>query len=117
MSTKEADRNKTSVKDRIERTISYGAPTCDVCKEDTSGGRPDGAEFWPDRAVHYINADAETAVGFWGRTVCEYHDQFDLVLDEATHRVVDETVYVGDDPDRMNSATRHRVAEIQELQA
>ena len=101
--------------EKVEGFIAYGAPTCDVCRDIPREERHDDAEFWPDQAIHYVVAHKRAAHEWWGTTVCDHHDTDEHQPDEATHRVVDEPFYVGDDPDRMNSAYKHDVVRVTQL--
>lgn len=98
---------------RVERFVSFGAPTCDVCREFSREQRSDQSEFWPDEAIHYIRGDCDSAFEFWGVTVCPHHDE-GFCPDDATHRVVDVPEYIGDDH-QMNSAYEHNVRDITEV--
>lgn len=115
MSLCDPDVDKAHVKDRIESFVSYGKPICDVCYALDADERPDDAEFWPTPITHFVRADESCAVSFWGVSVCEHHDSFEYVPEDATHRVVDEPQYIGD-THRINSAYEHVVTDIQELQ-
>jgi hypothetical protein len=108
--------DKDSVRKRVESFVSLGAPACDVCRDIHYEERPDEGSFWPDAPIHYVRADKRSAAEFWATTVCEHHDEFDHVPEGATHRVVDEPEYIGDDPDRGNSDTLHHATDVQELQ-
>ena len=106
-----------SVVDRIEGTIALGKTTCDICYRLEADERPDEGDFWPGVAIHYIRGHERTAVDFWGTTVCEFHDESKHVPEDATHRVLDQNEYVGDNPERSNSAYEHNVIGVTELQA
>ena len=103
-----------SVRQRAENFTSYGAPTCDVCRETPREERHDDAEFWPDEAIHYLNGPASAAFAFWAATLCPHHDTDEHIPEDATHRAVDAPAYIGDEH-RMNSAYKHVVTEIEEL--
>jgi hypothetical protein len=107
--------NRTPVQ-RFEGFIGYGKQTCDDCYRMSPEARDEtDGEFWPTPAITYLNDDADSAVEFFARTTCAYHDTDAQVPEEATHRVIDEQEYVGDDPDRMNSAYTHNATEVEEL--
>jgi hypothetical protein len=108
-------RGITDIRERIERFVSYGHPTCDVCYNLSQEERPDESEFWPDAPVHYIRGQCDSAVEFWGVTVCSHHDEPEFHPEDATHRVTDSPRYTGDRPNNMNSAYEHRVTDIQEM--
>jgi hypothetical protein len=103
-----------SVRQRAEGFVSYGAPTCDVCRDTPKEKRHDDAEFWPDDAIHYLNGPASPAVEFWAATLGPHHDTDENRPDEATHRAVNHPEYIGDEH-RMNSAYEHIITEIEEL--
>ena len=103
-----------SVRQRIESFTSYGAPTCDICRNTPRDKRADAAEFWPETAIHYVRGPASAAVEFWATTVCPHHDAGEHVPEDATHRAVDAPAYIGDEH-RMNTAHEHVVTEIEEL--
>jgi len=112
MSLKQTEKTPT---ERCENTISFGSPTCDICREIDREDRDDEADFWPNPAIHYIRHGERRAVEWWGVTVCRHHDDFEHVPDGATHRIVDELEYVGDEPDRWNSSYKHNVKNVTKL--
>jgi len=99
--------------ERAERFVSFGAVTCDICRDIDRKERSDAAEFWPDEPVSFLNADADPAVDFWSLTVCDHHDTFDRVPDDATHMARFETFRLEDH--NMNSAVGREAIEVQEL--
>lgn len=104
--------DKTAVTDRVESFTSYGAPACDICRSQSPDKRHDHAEFWPDTPIHYVRADCDSAVEFWGVTLCEHHDRPQNHPEDATHRVFNEPEYIGDEH-RMNSAYEHNVVRVE----
>jgi len=114
MATNDAAASKVAATERVEESISYGRPTCDVCRETHHDDRDEAGEFWPDTPIHYVRNDARRANEFWGKTLCQHHEELNHIPSGATHRVVDNPEYIGDEH-RMNSAYKHRVAEVREL--
>lgn len=100
---------------RIERFTSYGSPTCDICEGLSQEGRPEDGEFWPGEPIHYIQGNKDSAYEFWGTTVCSFHDDSEFHPNDMTHRVVNAPEYIGDEPDKMNSAYEHCVVAIEEM--
>lgn len=101
--------------DRLESFISKGLPSCKVCYSLSPDERPDEAEFWPNQPVHYIKHDEEKAFEWFCQTVCEFHDTAEHIPADATHRLIDDPEYIGDEPDRGNSDYRHKVISKEDL--
>jgi hypothetical protein len=97
---------------RAEQSVSYGAPTCDICYGTDRDERHEDAEYWPDEPVSFLNADADAAVDFWNLTVCDHHTPRDAPVD-ATHYVKFETY--NKEEHHMNSAVGRRAIEVIEL--
>lgn len=108
------DHTADAIQGRLERTVCYGAPTCDACYHLAADDRPDDGEFWPGEMTIYINANGETAVDWKARTLCDYHDDAEDVPDEATHRVIATAEFIGREH-RMNSAHEYVIEGVAEV--
>lgn len=103
--------------ERFEQFVAYGAPSCDVCMSLDTEERADidTAPVWPDSPIFYLRGDCRPAVDFLQTCLCDHHDTPDNRPEGATHRVVADMEYIGDEH-HMNSAYAHRAADVEVLE-
>lgn len=108
-----ADEHAESIDNRIERLISMGHPSCDVCYSLDSERRPEDGEFWPNPLTIFVDVEGETLAKWMNKTVCDYHNPAigEGVAVEATHRVRARPEYVGDEHHH-NGAYRYNVLSV-----